>query len=42
MQSAVIQSIVTSMNICALMFVIVAGGYLGFKTGWIGYELPKG
>ncbi|KEH25558.1 cationic amino acid transporter 2, vacuolar protein [Medicago truncatula] len=41
-ESAMIQSIVTSMNICALMFVIVAGGYLGFKTGWIGYELPKG
>ncbi|XP_004489656.1 cationic amino acid transporter 2, vacuolar-like [Cicer arietinum] len=41
-ESTRIQSIVTSVNICALMFVIVAGGYLGFKTGWIGYQLPTG
>jgi solute carrier family 7 (cationic amino acid transporter), member 1 len=42
MQSTMIQSIVTSVNICALIFIIVAGGYLGFKTGWIGYKLPTG
>ncbi|KEH25561.1 putative amino acid/polyamine transporter I, cationic amino acid transporter [Medicago truncatula] len=41
-ESTRIQSIVTSVNICALMFIIVAGGYLGFKTGWIGYKLPTG
>jgi len=42
MQSTRIQSIVTSVNICALIFIIVPGGYLGFKTGWIGYKLPTG
>ncbi|KAH6794484.1 cationic amino acid transporter 2 [Perilla frutescens var. hirtella] len=41
-ESALAQGIVTSVNICALIFVIVAGGYLGFKTGWRGYELPAG
>lgn len=25
-----------------MTFVIVAGGYLGFKTGWPGYQLPTG
>lgn len=42
MQSTVVQGIVTSVNVCALLFVIVAGGYLGFKSGWGGYELPTG
>ncbi|KAL1300315.1 hypothetical protein HN51_045011 [Arachis hypogaea] len=37
-----VQSIVTSVNMCALMFVIIAGGYLGFKSGWPGYEVPTG
>ncbi|CAN1765097.1 Cationic amino acid transporter 2, vacuolar [Linum perenne] len=37
-----VQSIVTTVNVCAMMFVIVAGTYLGFKTGWSGYELPTG
>ncbi|MED6221088.1 Carnitine O-acetyltransferase mitochondrial [Stylosanthes scabra] len=41
-ESAMVQSIVTSVNICALIFVILAGGYLGFKSGWAGYELPTG
>ncbi|CAL5382802.1 unnamed protein product [Camellia sinensis] len=27
---------------CATLFVIIAGGYLGFKIGWVGYELPVG
>ena len=42
MQSTVVQGIVTSVNVCALLFVIVAGGYMGFKSGWVGYELPTG
>ncbi|GMP98256.1 hypothetical protein CsSME_00046213 [Camellia sinensis var. sinensis] len=25
-----------------MLFVIIAGGYLGFKSGWVGYELPVG
>ncbi|KAL0428341.1 UNVERIFIED_CONTAM: Cationic amino acid transporter 2, vacuolar [Sesamum latifolium] len=41
-ESTLIQGIVTSANICALIFISVAGGYLGFKTGWRGYELPSG
>lgn len=38
-ESAFAEAIVTSGNVCAMLFVIVAGGYLGFKTGWVGYEL---
>lgn len=41
-ESTRVQSIVTTANICAMIFVIIAGGYLGFKTGWAGYELPVG
>ncbi|PIN06467.1 Amino acid transporter [Handroanthus impetiginosus] len=41
-ESTFVQGIVTSVNICALIFIIVTGGYLGFKTGWHGYELPSG
>ncbi|KAL8493465.1 hypothetical protein ACS0TY_024614 [Phlomoides rotata] len=41
-ESTFVQGIVTSANVCAMIFVIVAGGYLGFKTGWPGYQLPTG
>ncbi|XP_022718826.1 cationic amino acid transporter 2, vacuolar-like isoform X2 [Durio zibethinus] len=41
-ESTVAQGIVTTANVCAMIFVIVAGGYLGFKSGWTGYELPTG
>ncbi|KAF7819246.1 cationic amino acid transporter 2, vacuolar-like [Senna tora] len=41
-ESTVVQGIVTSANVCALIFVIIAGGYLGFKSGWVGYDLPAG
>ncbi|OWM73176.1 cationic amino acid transporter 2, vacuolar [Punica granatum] len=41
-ESTAAQGIVTTANVCAMMFVIIAGGYLGFKTGWAGYELPTG
>ncbi|XP_023543443.1 cationic amino acid transporter 2, vacuolar-like [Cucurbita pepo subsp. pepo] len=41
-ESIAAQAIVTAANICAMMFVIVAGSYLGFKTGWVGYRLPTG
>nr|GLL24437.1 cationic amino acid transporter 2, vacuolar-like [Ipomoea trifida] len=41
-ESTVVQGFVTIANICAMLFVIVAGGYLGFKNGWPGYELPTG
>lgn len=41
-ESTFAQAIVTSANMCAMIFVIIAGGYLGFKTGWAGYQLPTG
>ncbi|PPD66151.1 hypothetical protein GOBAR_DD36973 [Gossypium barbadense] len=39
-ESALAQGIVTAVNVFAMLFVIIAGGYLGFKTGWTGYEVP--
>ncbi|CAH9134756.1 unnamed protein product [Cuscuta epithymum] len=41
-ESTVVQGFVTTANICAMIFVVVVGGYLGFKTGWPGYDLPVG
>ncbi|XP_073286797.1 cationic amino acid transporter 2, vacuolar-like [Primulina huaijiensis] len=41
-ESTFVQGIITSANVCAMIFVIVAGGYLGIKTGWPGYELSTG
>lgn len=42
LQSTLAQAIVTIANVCAMIFVIITGAYLGFKTGWTGYELPTG
>uniref|UniRef100_A0A2N9G9G0 Cationic amino acid transporter C-terminal domain-containing protein n=1 Tax=Fagus sylvatica TaxID=28930 RepID=A0A2N9G9G0_FAGSY len=41
-ESTQAQVIITTANVCAMIFVIIAGGYLGFQTGWVGYELPTG
>ncbi|XP_057539587.1 cationic amino acid transporter 4, vacuolar-like [Amaranthus tricolor] len=41
-ESSMAQTIVTSVNICALIFVIAAGGYLASKNGWVGYENSDG
>ncbi|XP_019157879.1 PREDICTED: cationic amino acid transporter 2, vacuolar-like isoform X2 [Ipomoea nil] len=41
-ESTMAQGFITMANICAMVFVIVVGGYLGFKTGWPGYDLPVG
>lgn len=41
-ESTFAQGIVTIGNVCAMIFVIIAGGYLGFKSEWPGYELPTG
>ncbi|XP_065852822.1 cationic amino acid transporter 2, vacuolar-like [Euphorbia lathyris] len=41
-ESILVQAIVTTVNMCSLVFVIIAGTYLGFKTGWAGYGLPTG
>ncbi|CAE5960499.1 unnamed protein product [Arabidopsis arenosa] len=41
-ESTFAQGIGTAVNVCVLLFVIVGGSYLCFKTGWPGYELPTG
>ncbi|KAK9125561.1 hypothetical protein Scep_014407 [Stephania cephalantha] len=41
-ESSLVQAIVTTANVCIMVFVIVVGGYLGFQNGWPGYELPSG
>lgn len=41
-ESSLVQTIVTTVNVCAMLFIIVAGGYLACKTGWVGYELHGG
>ncbi|KAJ4886237.1 hypothetical protein Rs2_25985 [Raphanus sativus] len=41
-ESSLVQAIVTSVNVCTLVFIIAVGGYLAFKTGWVGYDLPEG
>nr|DAD47067.1 TPA_asm: hypothetical protein HUJ06_017004 [Nelumbo nucifera] len=41
-ESSFAQAIVTTANVCVMVFVIIVGGYLGFRTGWPGYELPSG
>ncbi|PIA54056.1 hypothetical protein AQUCO_00900555v1 [Aquilegia coerulea] len=40
-ESSFVQAIVMIANVCVMAFVIVAGGYLGFKSGWTGYDLPS-
>ncbi|CAN1261684.1 Cationic amino acid transporter 3, mitochondrial, partial [Linum perenne] len=40
--STVVQGVVTTINVCAMLFIIISGTYLGFKSGWSGYELPTG
>ncbi|CAH2079571.1 unnamed protein product [Thlaspi arvense] len=41
-ESTFAQGIVTTINVFVMIFVIIAGTYLCFKTGWTGYELPSG
>lgn len=41
-ESSFAQAIVMIANVCVMAFVIIAGGYLGFKSGWSGYELSSG
>lgn len=36
------QTIVTTVNVAVMVFIVIAGLYVGFKTGWVGYELPNG
>ncbi|XP_024984797.1 cationic amino acid transporter 4, vacuolar-like isoform X1 [Cynara cardunculus var. scolymus] len=41
-ESSLAQGIITTVNVVALLFVIVAGGYVGFKTQWVGYQVAGG
>ncbi|CAL9204786.1 cationic amino acid transporter 2, vacuolar [Musa acuminata AAA Group] len=41
-KSSFVQAIVTAANVCVLLFVIIAGGYIGFQTGWVGYTVNDG
>ncbi|KAK1434973.1 hypothetical protein QVD17_00728 [Tagetes erecta] len=41
-ESSLAQGVITTINVAALLFIIVAGGYLGFKTQWVGYNIPGG
>ncbi|XP_062111820.1 cationic amino acid transporter 4, vacuolar-like isoform X2 [Humulus lupulus] len=41
-ESSSTQMVVTTINVGALLFIITAGGYLGFKTGWPGYKIQSG
>ncbi|KAJ4796716.1 cationic amino acid transporter 2 [Rhynchospora pubera] len=41
-ESSLVQVIVTAANVIVMLFVIIAGGYLGFKTGWQGYSVKGG
>ncbi|XP_055806177.1 cationic amino acid transporter 4, vacuolar-like isoform X2 [Solanum dulcamara] len=41
-ESSLAQAIITTINISALAFIILAGAYLGCKTGWPGYEVSSG
>ncbi|KAM0989840.1 hypothetical protein ACFX2C_008431 [Malus domestica] len=41
-ESSLVQMIVTSVNVSVMLFIMIAGGYLGFKNGWVGYELSSG
>ncbi|CAH1450937.1 unnamed protein product [Lactuca virosa] len=41
-ESSLAQGIITTINVVALLFIIVVGGYIGFKTQWVGYKVPGG
>ncbi|KAL1197084.1 Cationic amino acid transporter 3 [Cardamine amara subsp. amara] len=41
-ESTFVQGIVTTANVFVMLFVIITGTYLCFKTGWTGYKLPSG
>lgn len=41
-ESTFVQSVVTTLNVFVMLFVIIAGGYIGFQTGWVGYSVASG
>lgn len=42
LQSSLVQATVTTVNIVALIFILIAGGIVGFRTGWKGYQVSSG
>ncbi|XP_062203337.1 cationic amino acid transporter 3, mitochondrial-like [Phragmites australis] len=41
-ESSFIQGVVTVLNCFVMLFVIIAGSYIGFQTGWVGYKVAGG
>ncbi|XP_062211962.1 cationic amino acid transporter 2, vacuolar-like [Phragmites australis] len=41
-ESTFVQGLVTVLNACVMVFVIVAGSYIGFQIGWVGYKVTDG
>lgn len=41
-ESSFAQGVVTVLNACVMIFVIVAGSYIGFQIGWVGYKVSDG
>ncbi|KAK3149826.1 hypothetical protein QOZ80_3AG0223490 [Eleusine coracana subsp. coracana] len=41
-ESSFAQGLVTVLNACVMVFVIVAGTYIGFQIGWTGYKVTDG
>ncbi|CAM0875623.1 unnamed protein product [Alopecurus aequalis] len=41
-ESSFVQGIVTTLNACVMLFVIIAGCYIGFQIGWDGYKVTDG
>lgn len=41
-ESSFVQGIVTFLNACVMLFVIIAGCYIGFQIGWDGYKVTDG
>ena len=42
LQSSFAQGVVTVLNAFVMIFVIVAGSYIGFQIGWVGYKDSDG
>ncbi|WVZ59073.1 hypothetical protein U9M48_009274 [Paspalum notatum var. saurae] len=41
-ESSFVEGIITTANIIVMLFVICAGGWLGFRNGWAGYKGAEG
>uniref|UniRef100_J3LR85 Cationic amino acid transporter C-terminal domain-containing protein n=2 Tax=Oryza brachyantha TaxID=4533 RepID=J3LR85_ORYBR len=41
-ESSAVQAVITVLNACVMLFIIVAGSYIGFQIGWVGYKVTDG